>query len=154
MAVTVDDRDLGFSRIVASYKALPGLTGLSGYPEAVASPSTPSGTSIATYMAINHDGTEDGRIPARPFMVQAFDRNLEKYDRIIEQGGARLGTGSTGRQIMTAVVIESSNDIKRELTDGDFIGNAPSTIERKGGLDHPLFHFGIARAAVSWTVVG
>lgn len=153
MAVTVEDRDLGFSRIIAAYRGLPGIVGMTGYPEAVATPSTPSGTPIAAYMTFNEEGTEDGRIPARPFMAQAFEGNVDKYDRIIEEGGRRLGSGMTGRQIMTLVAVESSNDIKRSITDGDFKGNADATIERKG-FDNPLIHFGTARAAVSWIVVG
>lgn len=157
MGVSLDDRDLGFSRIVNSYRSLPGIVGSSGYPEAVATPSTPSGTPIAAYMTFNNDGTEVGgveRIPSRPFMVLAFEKNLEKYERAIAQGGARLGEGATGRQIMTAVVVESSNDIKREITELSEPKNADSTIEKKRGADNPLVEFGIARSAVSWFVVG
>lgn len=151
MAVTVEDKDLGFTRIVRAYRNLKGVAGATGYPEAVATPSTPSGTPIAAYMTFNEYGTET--IPSRPFMQQAFDGNVEKYDRIIEDGGSRLGSGSTPRAIMTAVVVESANDIKRSITDGDFVPNAPSTVESKG-VDNPLIHFGIARAAVSWVVIG
>jgi hypothetical protein len=147
--VTVRDIDRGFRRIVREFRSA-NLEAAAGYPVGTKGSLASEGTPIWQYMLYNEEGTST--IPSRPFMQTAFDDNVEKYERMTDEGLRQIVTtrGSL-RNLLTRVAVEMHNDIKRSIATGDFEDNSEATIERKGS-SRPLFDTGAALSAVAFEV--
>lgn len=109
------------------------------------------GTSVAEYMQVNNDGTQDGKIPARPFMDEAWARNVEKYGRHFDQGVDRIEKGTPPERVLMEAAVEAHNDIKRTILQGPWKDNEESTIARKGS-SRPLVDTGAALQSVTFEV--
>jgi hypothetical protein len=97
---------------------------------------------IAFIAAVNNFGTEDGRIPARPFMDDAFDDNLQTIEKRVEKEYRGVVTGKqTAKKALARIGEFHTAQIKLKIKNGTFVANAPSTIAAKGS-DKPLIDEG------------
>lgn len=138
-----------FNKLINSVTA--GNEAVSGFMDATAA--APNGElSIAEYMLVNEFGSDDGKIPARPFMAQAFEKNYKRYQGIVEKSLKHIATGKiTLDQLLQRLSIEGHNDIKTSIRDGDFKPNSEFTIAKKGS-SRPLIQYGTARQSVTFRV--
>lgn len=109
----------------------------------------PTGQSVAAVMIANEFGTtpnpETGHagIPARPLLRQSAEKIDTKLPGYIERRSAEILAGtldveSYKKKLGEALVAT----IMETLNEGDFVGNADSTIAQKG-FDKPLVRDGI-----------
>ena len=110
------------------------------------------GLTIATIAAVNEFGTEDGRIPARPFLRPAIEENTAVYLRIVERDLPEI---LAGKQPMTRLLHRLGNlatgHVQRKIVDGPFTPNAPSTIRAKGSSS-PLIDTGALRQSINYEI--
>lgn len=115
----------------------------------------PDGLPVATVAAWNEFGTRrpNGRVgtPSRPFMRNAIanaeDGIVEIAKRHIDPVDMKINRGTA--QLIGAYV---QGEIQREIVNLRKPGNAPSTIEQKGGKANPLINTGTMRTAVTFKV--
>lgn len=112
-----------------------------------------AGMTMAGLATLHEFGSEDGRIPSRPFMRKTFDaaretlhRRINGYKGAIAAGHfdaaaalGRLGEWYVGR-------------LKAMIASGEFRPLAPSTILRKGSTK-PLIDTGALRNSITWKLV-
>ncbi len=178
MKARVEDRDLGWKKILASALAVAAgadvKVGILGdnergglhrkEPDGKASPLTVAETAV-----VNEFGTEDGSIPARPAHRMAFD-------------AARSELEARSRQIIVAIVLDQKLTVEQGLNilglilatkiknfittqSGELVPNAPSTVlakvpasskgaVRQRAIDgaRPLVDHGTTVNAISWAV--
>lgn len=132
--MTTTDKDLGRERILKEIAKMNNHRVVVGYWSGANK--QPSGyAAIALYNergTQNKDGSE--RIPPRPFMATAFDKNKDFYLKIIERGTLDIYDGKdTVKGVLTALGIEAMNQTKITITDDKWTPNAPSTVKRKLG---------------------
>jgi len=104
------------------------------------------GTDLVTVVAYNELGTSD--IPARPFMKQSWDNHQDELRGICEQALASVASGGSAAKKMGAFGVGL---IQKEIVDGTFKPNKPSTIRKKGS-DKPLIDTGHMRQSVKYVV--
>ena len=105
---------------------------------------------VAQYATINEFGS--GRTPARPFMRQYFDGNLNRLTRFASNGVTQVSLGNaTFEQFLNAVGLEMVNGIKKSINSGNFAPNHPYTIEKKGS-DKPLIDTGVMLNSVTFAI--
>lgn len=138
---------------------------------------SPSGESVLMYAVVNEFGSEKEytktatgksifgklftisvtkkvKIPARPFMRKTADDNREKYAAMLADGLDRISAGiDTAKGVLTRVGIKVRGDIKKNIRDGDWEPNAPSTIEQKGS-SKPLINTGTMRKFIQFKIGG
>ena len=107
------------------------------------------GTDICDVAAWNELGTS--RSPARPFLRQSVENHLDEIAAFLESQKAALVQGADAERILNAVGTFQKGVIQREIIDGDFAPNAPSTIRRKGS-SRPLIDTGRMRQSVSYVI--
>lgn len=106
-------------------------------------------TPMSLVAAANNFGTEDGRIPKRPFMSTA----AERYASELVEFKAKLLNGIyqnrfTATQALGLLGEKHSAQIKKTITDGPWIPNSPYTIAAKGS-DRPLIDTAQMRNSIS-----
>lgn len=101
---------------------------------------------VADVALWNEFGTE--RIPARPFLRTAQNKAIERGNRILQ---VRMEENADVEQIAKDLGMMMQDEIKKQITRGEFAPNAPSTIKRKGS-SHPLIDTGNMRQSVHWAV--
>ena len=157
MAV-VEDRDNGYKELVARIygMAARGLSIDVGILEPQASEQ--HGTDAMTMLEIaiiNHMGTEDGRIPARPFISGWFDSNEDAIrEKLVMLMRAVLAGKLTSDQALEVLGQWCAGEIQARISrhgDGTYPENAPSTAARKRSST-PLINLGALRGAVSYRV--
>lgn len=113
------------------------------------SPQPESGDlTMAQLGAVLHFGTEDGHIPARPWLdtgVESGTRDILDTIRSAAAKGLPLDT------VLEQVGVVAAGAVQEYITDLRTPPNAPSTIEKKGS-DNPLVDNGHLRAAVTYAV--
>lgn len=103
--------------------------------------------------AINEFGSEDGHIPERPAWRQGFKRGKDLFNRLNARNIPRVMRGQmTLHQALGQLGAAGVAAIKTEILDGNFVPNAPSTIEKKGS-SHPLIDTAQTRQSISWEIV-
>lgn len=97
----------------------------------------------------NEYGSNDGKIPPRPFMRNAVSKESNKWFNFTakELMNSKLEIKNTVEKL--GIVIEG--DIKQSITDLQDPPNAPSTIKAKGS-SKPLIDTGIMRQSVKHKV--
>ncbi len=147
--MAVVDKDLGFDRIRIQMGKIDGAFVDVGYfEESVYS----DGTQIAEVAAANTFGTDDGRIPERPFMQNTLDNNERKYLKIVRDSRDEVFLGrSDVRKGMVKLGEEIRDDMVKEITDLREPPNADITEERKGSTN-PLIDTGQMRDNVKFKV--
>jgi hypothetical protein len=98
---------------------------------------------VAQIAMDNELGTRN--IPARPFLKQASERIRDKVMK-------DLMLASQGKKSYSMIALYCETEVKKEILDGDFTPNAPSTIKAKGS-SKPLINHGILLKTIEGAVV-
>ena len=108
-------------------------------------------TPLAAIAYWNHFGTvsEDGSvaIPARPFM----DALENHEDQLSAFCTSAVQNAIDAADATKKIGVKSVGMIQKELTDGQWVPNAPSTIKKKGS-DKPLIDTGRMRQEVHYVI--
>ena len=107
------------------------------------------GTDIVDVAAFNELGTSN--IPARPFMKQSWENNEGKLKAACQRANKMISQGETAEEACKMLGVYGVGLIQREIRDGNFVPNAPSTIRRKGS-SKPLIDTGRMRQSVHYVV--
>ena len=108
------------------------------------------GTTTAQVAAWNEYGTE--RSPARPFMRQTIENNEDKITKFVNaKAGAAIKSGGSAAKVLNAIGAYTKGRMQKEIRDGEFEPNAPSTIARKGS-SKPLIDSAHMRQNVVYTI--
>ena len=92
------------------------------------------------------------RVPSRPFMRQSVDSNEGAISGFCKSRIKSLADGSKdAEQILKEIGVMQVGLVQKTIKDGDFVPNAPSTIERKGS-DKPLIDTGQMRQSVHYVI--
>lgn len=103
---------------------------------------------MATLGAVLHFGSEDGHIPARPWLDTGVESGAQEILDIIRSG---VGKGLPLDTVLEQVGVVSVGAVQDFMTDLKDPPNAPSTIEKKGS-DNPLIDSGALRASITYSV--
>lgn len=97
----------------------------------------------------NEFGTEDGKIPPRPFMRLSIEKNNKNWLNFTKKGLLKnnLEIKKTINQLGLLMV----GDIQKEITDLKTPPNAESTIRKKGS-SNPLIDTGLMRNSIKHKV--
>lgn len=108
------------------------------------------GTTVAQVAAWNEYGTETA--PARPFMRQTVD---DYEDKIIKHGQNQFKTelkgGKSAERVLNAMGSYVKGCIQKEIVEGEFEPNAPSTIAKKHS-ERPLIDSSHMRQSVTYVI--
>lgn len=108
------------------------------------------GTDICDVAMWNELGTSNA--PSRPFMRDSVDDNIDKINAFLKVQLKKLVTGGTDAEsVLKAIGVFQKGLVQKQIIDGDFEPNAPSTIKRKGS-DKPLVDTGRMRQSVNFVV--
>ncbi|MGL5965622.1 MAG: hypothetical protein ACRCZ6_00240 [Kluyvera sp.] len=108
------------------------------------------GVLVAQYATWNEFGTKT--IPSRPFMRNAFDKNVEKLVRFFYQGRRGLVDGKTNQtQLMNAVGLKMVQLIKESILNEEWTPNADYTIVKKKS-SKPLVDTGTMLNSVTYAI--
>lgn len=87
------------------------------------------GTPVAGIAAQNELGNPKLSIPPRPFIRPTIDNQSEAWAGIAEQGAKALLNGeATINQVLNALGLKASADIKNSIVNGSFVELSPITI--------------------------
>lgn len=103
---------------------------------------------MAQLGAVLHFGTEDGHIPARPWLDTGVDSGTQD---ILETIRSAAGKGLPLDAALEQVGVVAAGAVQEYITELRIPPNAMSTIERKGS-DNPLIDTGAMRHSVSYAV--
>lgn len=154
MSVQVIDK--GWIRIQRELKHMTGAYVKVGYPEEKSKAhagGSGGGKSmdVAGLAAIHEFGTS--AIPARPFLAQAFDENLQKVTAMIKAEESAILEGKrTTKQALEKLGAFYQGAIKTIFLRGQFAPLKPATIARKGS-NKPLIDTGQLRGSVDFEVI-
>lgn len=101
---------------------------------------------MAELGALQNFGSEDGKIPAREWLVPGVESGNEVYIDAIAEG---IRDGSTPEQILDVVGNEAVGHVQQFIRDLKEPKNADSTIRAKGS-DNPLIEFGNMSRSVTF----
>jgi len=107
-----------------------------------------SSMTMATLGATLHFGTNDGHIPARPWLDVGVASGNEKYASIIKRG---FEADKSVDEILETVGVVAVGKVQGYITDLRSPPNAPSTIAMKGS-DNPLVDTGAMRQSVTYAI--
>jgi hypothetical protein len=110
--------------------------------------------SVAQKAIYNEYGSNNGRIPPRPFMRQSVQLNAETIKHLKVGLLRRIYNGSmTPEQALAILGQNHADKIKRVITsEGTFLPNAPYTVKKKGD-DKPLIETSQMVNSVTFKVV-
>jgi hypothetical protein len=103
---------------------------------------------MAQLGATLHFGTNNGRIPARPWLDVGVASGNEKYANIIKRG---FENDKSVDDILETVGVVAVGKVQSYMTDLRTPPNAPSTIKAKGS-DNPLVDSGALRQSVTYAI--
>lgn len=90
----------------------------------------------------NEFGTEDGRIPARPFLRGTIVRNKARYLKIMREISIKVLRGELDLEKgLKKLALVGQNDVRNGIKNWHTPPNAPSTIRQKG-VNAPLKYKG------------
>lgn len=150
MTVSIKDIDQGWGRINReirrlnnSYVKVGVLSDAGGYEV--------GGANLASVATWNEFGTS--KIPARPFMKQAFDNNKSQIDSMKDSsfGEVLKGTSSVEKALNKIGVFFKAK-VQESIVKGGFSPNALFTISRKGS-SKPLIDTGRLRQSINYETV-
>lgn len=101
---------------------------------------------MAELGAVQNFGTEDGHIPARPWLIPGVESGSKEYIETIAEG---IDAGLPPEKILDQVGNIAAGYVQQFITDLKEPKNADSTIKKKG-FDNPLIHHGNMRASVTF----
>lgn len=103
--------------------------------------------SLAYIAAINEYGTST--IPARPFLHQSFEQNQDKFQYVCGRALQMVASGGDVDSALNLIGAEAVGIVQKQIVNGDFAPNAPSTIRKKKS-DKPLIDTGEMRQAIHY----
>jgi hypothetical protein len=111
------------------------------------------GLSVAELAAVLHYGTEDGSIPARPFLAMAFDEQREELSKL---GGELMSEVLEGKmdsgRALGLMGAKLAAEAKKVISTGDKLqANSPATVAAKGS-SRPLVDTGRLLNAITWAI--
>lgn len=107
------------------------------------------GTDLIDVAAFNEFGTSD--IPARPFMRQSFESHEDKLEAAGRRANNALARGDSVEQVLKRTGVAAKGLIQKEIREGEFVPNKPSTVSKKGS-DQPLIDTGHMRQSVQYVI--
>lgn len=145
----VEDRDLGFRRIVTNLKAFDGVELVIGVLRN--SGRETNGTDLVDVAFYNEFGTR--HIPSRPFVRIASDEHGDEWQTLAEKGLTAITEGRMSRkQVLDLVGIRAKADVQKVFGDKTKLRpNAPATVARKGS-SAPLIDSGRLRASINYRI--
>jgi len=146
----VIDKDLGWKEIKRQVSEIGQKVVKVGFQTGT---KTEKGFSLPMVAAVLHYGSSDGRIPERPFMSNAFQKNQDKIRHAQEALVDKIYKGKlTTDKALHLLGQQHVGQVQREITEFKSPGNAKSTVRIKG-FDNPLIHHGRMKRSVSEVVV-
>jgi hypothetical protein len=107
---------------------------------------------LADIANINNFGSYSRKIPARPFGTTTVPRYKEQIKKIVQiQMNDILEKNKDVKKGFDAIGAVCAGYMKKNLTDGEWKGNAQYTIDKKGS-DQPLIDTGQMRQSITWRV--
>lgn len=103
---------------------------------------------MATLGAVLNFGTDDGHIPARPWLAPGVESGTQEY---IAEIASAVKEGATLDQTLEIIGNIAVGKVQEFMTELDSPPNAPSTIAQKGS-DNPLIDTGAMRQSVTYAV--
>lgn len=116
------------------------------------------GTDYVDIASFNEFGTINA--PSRPFMRDSVDKHEVQIDCKITEAKDALLSGAAAREVLSFFGELQQNLIQDEISNGDFVANAPSTLKRKekkrargnNDLMKPLIDTGRMRQSVHYKI--
>lgn len=144
--MSVIDKDLGWKKILLSMRKIDAKAVKVGIQSG---DKTSDGKKDLAYVASLHEfGSPGGKIPERSFIRSAIDKNENKINNLSDKLSLKILDGSvTVRNTLDLIGLEVTGMIQEQITDGDYVPLAPSTIKRKGN-DKPLIDTGHMRQSI------
>ena len=109
----------------------------------------PDGTPVINVALWNELGTSN--IPPRPFIRQTVENNEAKFQTRMKSVANKLANGSTADKVLNELGVFAKGMLQKEIKDGEFVANAPSTVAQKGS-DRPLIDTGLLRQSVNFVI--
>jgi len=110
-----------------------------------------NGVEIWAYGNFNEYGTSD--IPARPFFRTAINDNRRYIKEELKRLLQKVALGQMkGEVALKSIGLEVQGMIQDSIKNGNWRGNAQSTIEAKNGRGQPLIDTGSMLRAVSFEI--
>ena len=169
MAVKVSDKDLGWTKAMKGLADLGGVVVTVGlhsdaepYQRGQAAPAN-----VAQIGAVHEFGSEDGRVPARPWLRPPVDANQAEYVALTKRLAGRVIDGDlSAKQLGDVLGAKVTADVQKSIVDVVSPILAPATIERKAALSktgdvrveagvetgNPLIDTGHMRQSVTYVV--
>lgn len=105
---------------------------------------------LADIAFLNNYGSKSQNIPARPFGTTTVPRYKDKINKTVKLW---LGDAVEGRmeviEAFDRIGFTAAGYMKKNLTQGEWQGNAEYTIQKKGS-DQPLIDTGQLRQSITW----
>ena len=134
----VKDIDKGWKRILKSAGDLDGSFTKVGIQKGT--PSDAPGVDMVTVAAANEFGTS--RIPARPFLANAFEKNKEEiYKFAALEWNKVIDNERSAKRSLGLIGVWYQSKIQESIRNGNFTPNSPETIASKGS-SKPLIDTG------------
>lgn len=108
-------------------------------------------TDLVDIAVWNELGTSNG-IPSRPFMRGSVDNNADVITAFLKSKFREfLTTDMTAEELLRQIGAFQTGLVQKEIVDGKFVPNAPSTIRKKKS-DKPLIDTGHMRQSVHYVI--
>jgi phage gpG-like protein len=144
--------DPAYARIMRELRAAKGAYVTVGVQGADANIGASEDLNLAAIATVNEFGTKDGRIPPRPFMRNAWDKNQEALRvvqrKALEQVVDGKRTAADGLALIGAWFQAA---VQNEIASNTPPPNAPRTIEMKGS-SRTLIDTGRLRQGITYAV--
>lgn len=109
----------------------------------------PDGTPVINVALWNELGTVN--IPPRPFIRQTVDNNEAKFQSQMKAEAIKLANGASSDKVLNELGVFAKGLLQKEIKDGGFVANAPSTVKKKGS-DKPLIDTGLLRQSANYVI--
>lgn len=125
----VIDKDLGWKRIKRKMDFVDGKEIRAGVLPSAGKGK--KGVEIAYYASVNEYGTDDGKIPSRPFMATSADEN-KGWSTSVKNAVKGIIDGAEVISQMNTVGEKMKTDIKKNVGTYRFKPLKPATVKKKG----------------------
>jgi len=88
------------------------------------------GADLVDIAVFNELGTSTA--PSRPFLRQSFENHRSDLEKLCLKVHRGMTGGGTTEQGLKRLGVELRGLVQREIVEGDFVPNAPSTVRNKG----------------------
>jgi len=149
MSLTQKDIDRGWKKIVENHKNIKklnikvGLFGEGDSPE----------NNVAYRGLIHQEPSSSSKMPRRPFMSNAFDKNESNIKGFIDNEYRKVIDNKQNlKKMIDRIGVKHEGDMKKSFTQFDYIANKDATIQKKGS-SRPLIASAVMRNSIKYKVV-